>query len=406
MSSSNESILHRVLQQSSVISKSVGMDHLGLESEDASAKSGRDTFPNFQIPRQRFYYAPSDRWAKMIQNEAYYCIGFLMKGDKISSNLCPTTREWAPLVSKITGMFAEYKIPTLEKLIMLSDQSILKGFVYDALEALREVESRQDEKEEVHGYADASYESPAASISDDQPAIVNVIAWIFEEAPEMPLGQNQECDSDENISTASTSCMSQDSSHDSLPELVASSSNKESNESADDDDEKLSHGKMSRKMAHSRSPNSSLPRAPRTDAQTRIEHEKGGDAVILWMKTWDCEKLVWQALGLANNGPYLASRQMESAEKHPNKLLQEIVVQIALEMSFDGSRIRPEVGLVRHVAREEAGRVVEYLLSNVALEISETDDAAAQELAVTRVLTHLVNSVYVCIKSSKEVKIT
>jgi len=55
MSSSNESILHRVLQQSSVISESFGMDHLGLESEDASAKSGRDTFPNFQIPRQRFY---------------------------------------------------------------------------------------------------------------------------------------------------------------------------------------------------------------------------------------------------------------------------------------------------------------------------------------------------------------
>jgi len=116
-------------------------------------------------------------------------------------------------------MFAEYKIPTLEKLIMLSDQSILKGFVYDALEALREVESRQDEKEEVHGYADASYESPAASISDDQPAIVNVIAWIFEEAPEMPLGQNPECDIDENVSTASTSRISQDSSHDLLPEL-------------------------------------------------------------------------------------------------------------------------------------------------------------------------------------------
>jgi len=30
----------------------------------------------------------------------------------------------------------------------------------------------------------------------------------------------------------------------------------------------------------------------------------------------------------------------------------------------------------------------------VALEISEKDDAAAQELAVTSVVTHLVNSVY------------
>jgi len=85
-------------------------------------------------------------------------------------------------------------------------------------------------------------------------------------------------------------------------------------------------------MAHSQSPNSVLPRAHRTEAQTRIEHEKGGGAVIFWMHTRDCEKLVWQALGLANNGPYLAVRQVESAEKHRNKLLREIVVQMALEM--------------------------------------------------------------------------
>jgi len=54
-----------------------------------------------------FTYAPSDRWAEMLQNEAYYCIGFLMNGDKISSDLFPTTREWALLVGKIAGMFVE-----------------------------------------------------------------------------------------------------------------------------------------------------------------------------------------------------------------------------------------------------------------------------------------------------------
>jgi len=32
-------------------------------------------------------------------------------------------------------MFAEYKIPTKGKLSMLSDQNILKEFIYDALEA-------------------------------------------------------------------------------------------------------------------------------------------------------------------------------------------------------------------------------------------------------------------------------
>jgi len=93
-------------------------------------------------------------------------------------------------------MFAEYQIPTQEKLIMLSDQSILKGFVYAALEALRDVENRSYEIEKVHGYADARYQSLAAVISDDQPAAVNVIAWIFEEASEMPLEQNQEFDID------------------------------------------------------------------------------------------------------------------------------------------------------------------------------------------------------------------
>ena len=218
----------------------------------------------------------------MLQNGAYYCIGFLTKGDKISSDLFPTTREWSLLVGKITGMFAEYQIPTQEKLIMLSDQSILKGFVYAALEALRDVENRSYEIEKVHGYADARYQSLAAVISDDQPAAVNVIAWIFEEASEMPLEQNQEFDIDENISIASTSRMS----HESLPDLVQSSSSEKSNESADDDDdarapapskggangsegiENLSHGKMLREMSHSQSPNSSLPRAHRTDAQT------------------------------------------------------------------------------------------------------------------------------------------
>jgi len=94
-----------------------------------------------------FAYAPSDRWAKMIQNEAYYWICFLMKGDKVSSDLVPTTREWAPLVGKITSIFAEYKIPTIERLTILSDQDILKKFVYDAFEVLRDVESCQDEKE-------------------------------------------------------------------------------------------------------------------------------------------------------------------------------------------------------------------------------------------------------------------
>jgi hypothetical protein len=145
---------------------------------------------------------------------------------------------------------------------MLSDQSILKGFVYDALEALRDVENRPYENEKVHGYADARYKSPAAVISDHQPAAVNVIALIFEEASEMPLEQNQEYDIDENIGIASTSRMLQDSSHESLPDLVQSSSSEESNESADDDDdagapapskggangsegiENLSHGKM------------------------------------------------------------------------------------------------------------------------------------------------------------------
>jgi len=63
-------------------------------------------------------------------------------------------------------------------------------------------------------------------------------------------------------------------------------------------------------------------------------------------------------------------------------------------MSFDGSQIRLEVGLVRRVALEEAERVMEYLLLNVALEIFEQDDAAAKELAATRVVTHLVDSVY------------
>jgi len=43
------------------------------------------------------------------------------------------------------GMFAGYKIPTKEKLSMLSDQNILKEFVYDVLEALREDESCEDE---------------------------------------------------------------------------------------------------------------------------------------------------------------------------------------------------------------------------------------------------------------------
>ena len=78
----------------------------------------------------------------------------------------------------------------------------------------------------------------------------------------------------------------------------------------------------------------------------------------------------------------------------PTQSATKLVVRIALEMSFDGSQIRLEVGLVRRVALEEAERVMEYLLLNVALEISERDDAAAQELAVARVVTHLVDSVY------------
>jgi len=81
-------------------------------------------------------------------------------------------------------------------------------------------------KKKVHGYADASYESTAAGISD-QPAAFNVIAWTVEGTPGMPLGQNQECDSDENISPSSTSRMSQDLSHDSLPELEFAGENKE-----------------------------------------------------------------------------------------------------------------------------------------------------------------------------------
>jgi len=63
------------------------------------------------------------------------------------------------------------------------------------------------------------------------------------------------------------------------------------------------------------------------------------------MNTRDCEKMVWQALGLANNGPYLTARQVESAEKHRNELLREMVVQMALEISFDWFQIRLEVGL-------------------------------------------------------------
>jgi len=160
------------------------------------------------------------------------------------------------------------------------------------------------------------------------------------------------------------------------------------------EDKNISHGKMLRKMVHSRSPNSTLPRAPRTDAQTQIKHDKSSVTVILWMKTRDCKKLVWQALDLSNNGPYSALRQVESAKKHQDKLLQEILMRIALEMSFDQSEIRQEVRLVRHVSLEKAERVMEYLLLNVALEIFEQDDAAAKELAVTRVVTHLVNSVY------------
>jgi len=52
----SSSIFHRVLQRSSIISVSLGMDHLGLDTKDAKAKSKRNPYVNLRIPRQRLYF--------------------------------------------------------------------------------------------------------------------------------------------------------------------------------------------------------------------------------------------------------------------------------------------------------------------------------------------------------------
>jgi len=138
-----------------------------------------------------FIYATSDRCAEMLQNEAYYCIGFLMKEDQQSSDSFPRTRDRSFLVGKLTGMFAMLKVSTKHKLTMLSNQVILRGFVRGALETLRDVENHQYKDEEVLEHAAARCERPVAASSGDHPVVASLITSILEGASVLSLEQDQ-----------------------------------------------------------------------------------------------------------------------------------------------------------------------------------------------------------------------